>query len=162
MNIQLLIGFLLSMSPFLELRAGLPVIVEYVLRNELNIWPYFYMVIFLNSIVTIALFLFLDLFHDKFVSYKYYKKYAMPIIEKSRNEAVEVEKHFKHLGFVALTFFVAVPIPGTGAWTGTLVAWTMGLNRVKSFIAITCGIFVAGFLVLLMSLGIFAGLYAIN
>jgi len=52
-------------------------------------------------------------------------------------------------------FFVAVPLPGTGAWTGTMVAWIIGLDRFKSFIAISAGIIIAGLFVLLFSLGLF-------
>ena len=162
MELQVLIGLLLSIAPFFELRGGLPVIVEYVLSNGLNIWPYFYLVIFLNSIVTIVLFLFLDLFHEKFTKNKYYRRLAMPIIKRSREKSIKVEAKFKYLRIFALTLFVAIPLPGTGAWTGTLVAWTLGLNRVRSFIAITVGIIIAGLLVLLMSLGVFGSLYSIN
>jgi uncharacterized membrane protein len=158
MNLQLLIGFLLSMSPFFELRAGLPVVIGYVLRNGLSIWPYFYIVLFLNSLVTIFLFLFLDFFHDKFITNRFYKKFMTQVVERSRKKAIKFEKKFSHLGFIGLALFVGIPVPGTGAWTGTLVAWTLGLNRIKSFIAISFGVTIAGFLVLLMSLGLFNGL----
>ena len=162
MDLQILIGLLLSISPFFELRGGLPVIVEYVLRNGLDIWPYFYLVILLNSLVTIFLFIFLDFFHEGFNKNRRYRNFVTPFIEKSRKKAKKVEKRFNHLGFIALTLFVSVPLPGTGAWTGTLVAWTLGLNRIKSFIAITAGVIVAGLLVLLMSLGAFGSLYSVN
>ena len=54
---------------------------------------------------------------------------------------------------------VAVPLPGTGAWTGALIAWVLKLNRLKSFIAISAGIIIAGILVLSASLGFFSGVY---
>jgi uncharacterized membrane protein len=63
----------------------------------------------------------------------------------------------EELGYIALMIFVAIPLPGTGAWTGTLIAWTLGLNRLKSFIAIAVGVLIAGLLVLLLSLGVFIG-----
>ena len=59
-------------------------------------------------------------------------------------------------------FFVAIPLPGSGAWTGTLIAWIIGLDRLKSFVAITFGVIVAGLIILLVSLGslgLFNGFY---
>ena len=67
----------------------------------------------------------------------------------------KVRSRMDKWGYFALIFFVAIPFPGTGAWSGTMVAWIMGLNRVKSFFAIAAGIVIAGFIVLLISLGFF-------
>ena len=58
-------------------------------------------------------------------------------------------------GYLALTLFVAVPVPGTGAWTGTLVAWVLGLDRWKSIGAISLGVVIAGLIILFTSLGFF-------
>ena len=57
--------------------------------------------------------------------------------------------------YVALGLFVGVPIPLTGAWTGTLIAWFLDLDRKKSIIAITLGVLMAGFIILALSLGFF-------
>ncbi|MDO5474894.1 MAG: small multi-drug export protein, partial [Candidatus Saccharibacteria bacterium] len=73
------------------------------------------------------------------------------------------EKLLKKTGeygaYFALFLFVAIPIPGTGAWTGTLAASILNLNFKKTFIAITSGILVAGLLMLLISLGLFKWLF---
>ena len=58
------------------------------------------------------------------------------------------------MGFLALVLFVAVPLPGTGAWTGCLASWLLGLERKKSILAIACGVLIAGIYVLLGTMGI--------
>jgi uncharacterized membrane protein len=63
----------------------------------------------------------------------------------------------KNLGFLALALFVAIPLPMTGAWTGALIAWLLGLKRWKSFIAIAFGVIIAGILVTLISVGLING-----
>ena len=62
METQILIGLLLTMLPVFELRGGLPIIVEYVVRNGLSIWPYFLIVLILNILVFFWFSCFLILF----------------------------------------------------------------------------------------------------
>lgn len=56
--------------------------------------------------------------------------------------------------FCALLLFVAIPLPGTGAWTGSLVASLFGLPKRSSFIAITCGVIISGVIMCLASYGV--------
>ena len=56
---------------------------------------------------------------------------------------------------MGLLVFVAVPIPGTGAWTGTLAASILNLDFKKTMLAIIMGILIAGAIMLLVSLGVF-------
>jgi uncharacterized membrane protein len=58
-------------------------------------------------------------------------------------------------GYLGLTLFVAIPLPVTGAWTGCLLAFLLGLNRFKSFFYIALGVTLAGIIVLTTSLGVF-------
>ena len=81
-----------------------------------------------------------------------FKRWFQWLEERARRRGRVVER-YKRIG---LMLFVAVPLPGTGAWTGSLVAWMFGLNRVKSFVAISIGVIIAGFLILLASLGLFS------
>ena len=159
METQILIGYLLSILPFIELRGGLPLIVEHVIRNGGDIWPHFFIVVFLNSITTVFIFMFLDSFHEKFSGNKYYDKFAIPIIRRSRKKSVNFQRKFKDLGFIALVIFVSIPLPGTGVWSGSLISWILGLDQKKSIVAITFGVIIAALLVLLLSLGLFTGIY---
>ena len=65
------------------------------------------------------------------------------------------ERRYSALGFVTLVLFVAVPLPGTGAWTGSILSWILGLDRKKSILAISLGVVLAGILVFAGTLGIF-------
>ena len=157
MNVQLLLGFLLTLLPVFELRGGLPVIVEYTVRNNLPIWPYFLIVIILNILLIFLIFLFFDFLHKLFMRIKFYRKVVGKVLDRVQKKVDKVQKRMDRWGYLALMFLVAIPLPGTGAWTGTLVAWVMGLDRLKSFIAIALGVIIAGFLVLFLSLGFFLG-----
>ncbi len=57
-------------------------------------------------------------------------------------------------GFWGLALFVAVPLPLTGAYTGTILAWLLGMDWKKAFPAVGLGVIVAGVVVLLITLGI--------
>ena len=60
--------------------------------------------------------------------------------------------------YVALLLFVGIPLPGTGAWTGTLAASLLNMNFRKSVVAVLCGVVLAGVIMLLASLGVFGAI----
>ncbi len=159
MNTQLIIGLLLTISPIFELRGGLPIVINYAIQNGFSIWPYFFIVLVLNIAVIIFIFIFFDFLHEKFMQLKWYKKVVAGVLRRTQNKAKKVQTRMDKWGYFALMLLVAVPLPGTGAWTGTTVAWILGLDRIKSFIAIAVGVIIAGLIVLLLSLGIINGFY---
>ena len=159
MDTQILIGFLLTMSPVFELRAGLPIVIEYVVRNNLPVLPYFLFVLALNILVIFLIFMFFDFMHESLMNWKWYRSVIGRVLSKIQKKVDRVGAQMNKWGYFALMLFVAVPVPGSGAWTGTLVAWVMGLDRLRSFAAIAIGVIIAGLIVLLFSLGIFNGIY---
>ena len=60
--------------------------------------------------------------------------------------------------FVALLLFVGIPLPGTGAWTGTLAASLLDMDFKSSVIAVMCGVVLAGVIMGLLSMGVFGAL----
>jgi len=154
MDIQILIGLILTVLPFIELRGGLPVIVEYATRNGLSIWPYFVIVLILNILVILLIFMFFDLLHKIFMRLQWYRKVIGKILSRLQKRMDKVQKRMDSWGYLALMLFVAVPLPVTGAWSGSLIAWALGLDRWKSFLAIAAGIVIAGLLVLFASFGL--------
>ncbi len=64
--------------------------------------------------------------------------------------------------FVALFLFVGIPLPGTGAWTGTLAASILDMGFKKSVIAVMLGVLLAGIIMLVLSLGIFGAIGALT
>jgi uncharacterized membrane protein len=71
-------------------------------------------------------------------------------------ESVVQKRYKKYTDWelVGLLIFVAVPLPGTGAYTGTFLSYLFGLNRKWSFVAISLGVLIAGIIVSIISLGI--------
>ncbi|MFA5061147.1 MAG: small multi-drug export protein [Candidatus Pacearchaeota archaeon] len=156
-NSQILVGVLFTILPVTELRVGLPIVIEYVLRNNLPIWTYFSLVLVLNILIIIPIFIFLDFFHNFF--YKNFQLYRRTFgwsVNRVRTKIRNINEKSGLVKYLLLMLFVAVPLPGTGAWTGTLIAWAAGLKRINSLIAISLGIIIAGFLILFASLGFFS------
>jgi uncharacterized membrane protein len=60
-------------------------------------------------------------------------------------------------GFWGLTLFVAIPLPFTGAYTGTILSWLLGMDWRRSFLAVAIGVVIAGIIVLLGTLGVIEG-----
>jgi uncharacterized membrane protein len=76
-----------------------------------------------------------------------YKKFFDTFVEKTRSK---VKPKVERYGYLGLMFFVAIPLPITGAWTGALGAWVLGMDKKKASIAIICGVIVAGIIVSLL------------
>ena len=155
MDIQVLIGLLVTVLPIFELRGGLPIIVEYAVRNGISVWPYFLVVLILNVLVVFLIFMFFDFVHESFMRVGWYRKIVGKTIGKFQRKADRIERKMEGWGYLALMAFVAVPLPGTGAWSGCLVSWILGLDRLKSFLAIAAGVIIAGFIILIVSFGVF-------
>ncbi len=153
---QLLLAIILSVMPVVELRGGLPLAVDYALKNNIAIFPIFFLIVALNILVIFLIFFFLDFLHESFMSFSVYRKIFSLVIKRTRKKADRIEKKMPSYGYLALTLFVALPLPITGAWTGTLIAWLLGLERKKSIPAIALGVCIAGIIVLLASLGVFS------
>ena len=153
---QILIGLLLTVLPVFELRGGLPVIVEWAVRNGVSVWPWFVLVLILNVLVIFFIFAFLDFLHESFMNIGIYRRVVGVFLKRAERKSEKVMKRIDEIGYIALALFVAVPLPGTGAWTGTFVAWVLGLDRKKSILAISLGVIIAGLVILLASLGFFS------
>jgi len=158
---QLFISIILSFLPIIELRAGLPVVIDYCLKNGLSIGPYFILVVLVNCLATLFVFFFMDFLHVHFMKIRIYKKFMDKYLAKIKKRGKKFEGKEGIFLYLALALFVAVPLPGTGAWTGALIAWLFGFNRKKSFISISIGVLCAGLIILALSFGFFSLVYKI-
>lgn len=148
--IKLLQVALLSASPFFELRGGIPL----GLALGLDPVDVYVIAVFFNFLAVPVIFFFLDNLHHSFIKNKYYSRFFNKYVLKNRNK---LEKYMgTKAEFWALMLIVLIPIPGTGAYTGSILAWFFGLKRRKSYIAILFGIIIAGLLVMAASLGVIA------
>ena len=151
---QLLLAVILSVLPISELRGGLPVAVDYASRKELPLLPIFLLIVTANVVVIFVLFVFLDVLHKHCLRINIYKKLMNAYLNSIRKKTEKLQKSYAVYGFLALAIFVAIPLPATGAWTGTFIAWVLGLERKRSILAISAGVFVAGLVVLTTTLGV--------
>lgn len=139
MNI-ILFAILLSMAPVSELRGGIP----WAILNGISPAAAYITCVAANIAVVPLIFLFLELLHHHFERIGIYKKIFDKFVERTRRK---LHKKVEKYGYLGLTLFVAVPLPITGAWTGTLGAWLFGMDKLKSMLAILLGVAIAGMIV---------------
>jgi uncharacterized membrane protein len=151
---KLIIGILLTLVPFIELRGGLPFVVLYATKNSLPTAPFFFLIIILNLLLVMILFFFLDKLHSRFLRIKGYERLFNFYIRRSRLRIQKFQKRHDRIGFLALFLFTAIPLPITGAYSATLLSWLTGLDRKKSIVAIFLGIISAGTFIFFLSLKI--------
>ena len=153
MGLKLFYALLLTIMPLTELRLGLPVAIAYAIEESVSISLIFLLVILLNILLIFFIFYFLDHLHFYFMKIRFYKKNFEFFLKRFQKKVDKFEKRHETLGFLALVLFVAVPLPLTGAWSGCLVSWLLGLDRKKSILSISLGVLIAGILVLMGTLG---------
>ena len=147
---ELVYGIILSILPISELRLGIPV----AMASGTSVGLIFLLCVIANILIIPVIFLFLDFLHHKFLKIKIYRVLFAKLITRTR-------KNMEHrVGtkweMPALFLLVAIPLPGTGAYTGVLAAWLFKLKRKQAFLAIALGVLLAGILVTLASLGIYS------
>ena len=140
-----LIVFLISLMPILELRGGL------IAASLLNVDPVrSYIIAIIANVLPVPFILwFINYVLDFMRKSERFSKLANWLDEK-------VEKHKKQIetyGFWGMVLFVGTPLPGTGAWTGCLIAAVLNMDRKKAFLAAMIGIFIASIIMMLFSFG---------
>lgn len=140
----LIITGLLAIAPISELRGAIP----FALANSMPVIPAYFYCVLLNFMASILVYFFLMTFHKLFYKITFYKKFFDKFIEKAR---YKVGKHLDKYGWWGLAVFVAVPLPITGAITGTFGAWVLGMKKRQLFPAILAGIAIAGIIVTIVS-----------
>jgi uncharacterized membrane protein len=156
MDLKVFFGMLLTLVPGIELRGGLPLALHSVFNDgALIISLVFLVIVLINIIIIFVFFFFLDYFHQYFLNIQIYKKIFDKNILRIQKKVRKIEGKTGIALFIALAFVVAIPLPGTGAYTGTLIAWLLKLERNKSIVSISLGVFVAGIIILIGSLGLF-------
>jgi uncharacterized membrane protein len=137
----------LSLVPWVELRGSIPLGIA---RGYPPLWT-FLLCTLTNLLVIVPGWLVLDLFYERFLSRIAWIRRQ---VERVRAKGTPYVERYELVG---LALFVAVPLPGTGAYAGTLLAWLLGLPRAKAWAAIAAGVVVAGAIVTAASTGLAAG-----
>ncbi len=87
-------------------------------------------------------------------------KKLRPIVEKLEAKAMSKSKNIEKYEFWGLVAFVGIPLPGTGAWTGSLIAALLGIRFRKAFPAIVLGVLIAAFIMTILSYTVIGGIFA--
>ncbi len=148
------------MIPLVELRGAIPVAVGMDLG--LPEWAVLITAIIGNMIPVPIIYLFARkvLEWGSGVKWKSFKEFCTFCLKKGEKAGHKLLKKTGNYGtYFALYLFVAIPIPGTGAWTGTLAASILKLDFKKTLIAVMAGVLTAGLIMLAVSLGFFKVLF---
>jgi uncharacterized membrane protein len=130
----------LTLLPIAELRGGLP----YALFRGIPWIQAFPFCVILNAMVAPLGYVLLDTIHRLLYRWSFYSNIFDRLVERARKKlAGPVERY----GFWGVMIFVGIPLPVTGAWTGTLGAWVLGLSRRQTILAVFGGVFIAGLIV---------------
>lgn len=140
------VTFIVSLLPLLECRGGiivgrlldLPLLTTIVVSVIGNILPIPFILLFIKKIF----------------AWLRPTKLMGPIVQKLENKAMNKSDALDKGEFIGLLLFVGIPLPGTGAWTGSLIASLLGVDTKKASIAILIGIAMATTIVSLIMYGI--------
>ncbi len=138
--IKYIFVILVSMAPIVELRGAMPIGMGMGLDPK-----YVFIASLLGNILVIPFILLLLEPIFKFLErWDFFKK----IIDKTKNNvSTKFKKARDKYGPIALIVFVAIPLPGSGAWSGALAAKLFGINNKVAFLSIALGILIAGIIV---------------
>ena len=131
---------LLSLLPISELRGGIP----YAFSHEMNIFAAFALCVISNMLVIPLLYFFLETLHKPLYRIGLYKKLFDFWVARTQKKA---EKNIGKYGYWGVMLFVAIPLPITGAYTGTMAAWLLKLDKKKAFGYLALGVVIAGIIV---------------
>ena len=145
-----IVVFIISMMPILELRGGL--IAASLLG--LKALPSF-IICFIGNIIPIPFILWLI---TPIFNYLKTKTKLKNLVEKLEKKAMNKKDKIEKLEYIGLFLFVGIPLPGTGAWTGCLIAALLNMDKKKSFLAALLGVVLAGIIMLIVSYGVIGNL----
>jgi len=131
---------ILSMMPIAELRGGIP----YALANDISPVTAYLISCSANILAFPIVYLFMGFFHGLFSKMDWYSNLFDKIVVRTR---AKVGDNIEKWGFWGLMVFVMIPLPVTGAYTGSLAAWVFGIEKHKGFLAVSMGVLIAGLIV---------------
>lgn len=149
-----LIVFIISMVPILELRGGLLAAGPAFL--DIPTWRAIPICIIGNLIpIPFILLLIRPIF-----AWLRRTKLFRPLVEKLETKAMSKSGQIEKYEFWGLVLFVGIPLPGTGAWTGSLIASLLGIDWKKAFLAVVIGVCMATVIMYFLSYVVIGGIFA--
>ena len=142
--------FFCSMIPIIELRGAMPIgaalkmspLATYLISVAGNMLPVPFILLFIKAIIKLM------------QKSKFFSKFANWLVAKAEKNKEKISKY----GFWGVALFVMIPLPGTGAWTGSLVCAMLDMPFWKAILSTLLGVMAAGVIMSLVSFGI-AGIF---
>jgi len=149
-----LIVFLISMVPLIELRGAIPYAVGFGLPTVPS-----YIIAVIGNMLPVP---FIFLFARKILLWGKDRRIVGPFfrfcLEKGEKGGKKLQEKAGSGLYIALMLFVGIPLPGTGAWTGTLAASLLDMDFKKSTLYVMLGVVLAGLIMLAASMGVFGAI----
>jgi uncharacterized membrane protein len=140
MNSILFYAILLSLLPIAEIRGGIP----YAIANNINPFIAYFICVGANVLAFPIVFFFLEFLHPLFLKIDLYKNLFDKFVIKTREK---LNDKIKKYGFWGLMLFVMIPLPVTGAYTGSFAAWLFNIPKKKAFLSVVLGVVISGIIV---------------
>lgn len=151
MLIKYIIVFLVSMVPLIELRGAIPIAVGLGLDKFIS-----FIIAIVGNMLPVPI---IYLFARKVLLWgkdkKIIGKFFTWCLNKGERGGRKLEAKAGKGLYWALFLFVGIPLPGTGAWTGTLAATILDLDFKKTVLAVMAGVLLAGLIMMAVSFGLF-------
>lgn len=143
--------FIISMLPILELRGGL------LAATFLGMNPIVsFIICFIGNILPIPFILwFITPLFNRLKKTKHLSKMVNKLETKALSKKEQIEKY----ELWGIMLFVGIPLPGTGAWTGCLIAALLGMDKKKACLASILGVVIAGIIMMILSFGILGNIF---
>ncbi len=156
-----LMVFLISMVPLIELRGAIPYAVGFINAGVPLSLPVCYVVAIIGNMLPVPIIFFfarkvLEWGADKPVIGGFFRF----CLEKGHKGGQKLQEKAGRGLFVALLLFVGIPLPGTGAWTGTLAASLLDMDFKSSVVAVMLGVILAGVIMGVVSMGVFGTIFS--
>ena len=159
--LKYILVFLVSMVPLIELRGAVPLGLSPWMGGAIPTIPLYIICIIGNMLPVPVIFFFarkvLICGKDK----KYIGKFFTFCYEKGEKGGKKLQEKAGRGLYFALFLFVGIPLPGTGAWTGTLAASFLDMDFKKSIVAVMAGVILAGIIMGLAATGVFGAAGAV-
>lgn len=141
-----LIIFIISLMPILELRGGLIAATLLGLEGLPS-----FIICFIGNIIPIPFILwFITPLFNKMKKTKLFSG----LVSKMERKAMSKKEQIEKLKYLGLMLFVGIPLPGTGAWTGCLIAAMLDMDKKKAMGAAILGVIMAGIIMMILSYGV--------
>jgi uncharacterized membrane protein len=143
-----LAAFLLAMSPIFELRGAIPIAIGVYGLSPIEAYL---ISVFGNLVPVVLLLLYLEPVAQYLMRYRVGEVFFTWLFTRTYRRYSETHRKY---GQLALVFFVSIPLPVTGAWTGCAIAFIFGFKFRHAFPAIAAGVLLSGIVVTFAVMGI--------